>query len=140
RGRRFDLVHVHLANLQADVVALAARVSGRPVYVKIACGGSIGEISRMSRAAILTRRIGLRRAAVVQALSEEIRGELVAIGVDEARIVRLPNGLDRTRFRPSARAERAELRRRLGLPDGVLVMFAGRFAAYKGIDDLLSAW
>src|SRR5437660_5212439 len=37
-ARQFDVVHIHLANLQADVIVPLARLFGLPVYVKVACG------------------------------------------------------------------------------------------------------
>jgi len=89
----------------------------------------------------VTRWVGLKNATKVQALSDEIVRELIGIGVGAERIVRLRNGLDTARFVPASTEERHELRRRLELPgDQVIVLFAGRFASYKGIDDLLEVW
>src|SRR5947208_13361587 len=92
-ARRFDVVHIHLANLQADVIVPLARLFRRPVYIKVACGGSEGEVTRLAKVARLTRWVGLRHAAHVQALSQEIGAELISIGVRPERIVRIPNGL-----------------------------------------------
>ena len=139
--RRYDLVHVHLANLQADVAALAARPFHVPLYVKLAAGGPRGEIARMRAVAWLTRRVGVRWAARAQATSGEIVRDLEAVGVPDARIVRIPNGLADEAYRPATSAERKKLRRKLGLPeDRVLVLYAGRFAGYKGVQDLADAW
>ena len=46
RARRYQLIHVHLANLQADVAAAAASLSKVPLYLKLAAGGPRGEIGR----------------------------------------------------------------------------------------------
>lgn len=141
RLRRYDLAHVHLANLQADLVVLVARALGRPVYVKVACGGNVGEIARMRRVAWLTRYLGFRRASAVQSLSREITDELAAVGVDSKRLVEIPNGVDETLFRPATPEEKADARLRLDLPrQATIVLFAGRFAAYKGVTDLLAVW
>jgi glycosyltransferase involved in cell wall biosynthesis len=138
--RRFDLVHVHLANLQVDVAAIAARLRHVPLYVKLAAGGPRGEIARMRKVSWVTRYIGVRSARFVQAISAEIAAEVAAIGIPEDRVLRIPNGLRTDVFHPIERAERSDLRRALDLPDEVLVLFAGRFARYKGILDLLEAW
>jgi glycosyltransferase involved in cell wall biosynthesis len=139
--RRYDLVHVHLANLQADVAAIASRLRSVPMYVKLAAGGPRGEIGRMRPVAWLTRYRGIRSAARVQALSAEIEDDLLRIGVPGARIVRIPNGLAGDEFTPADHNERVRLRADLKLPlDRTLVLFAGRFATYKGIVDLLEAW
>jgi glycosyltransferase involved in cell wall biosynthesis len=141
RARSYDVIHVHLANLQADVVTFVANLLRRPVYVKVACGGSAGEVSRMRRVAGLTRWYGLRKATRVQALSEEIVAELREIGVAERRIVRIPNGIDLASFVPSSDEERERLRNELDLPrQGPLALFVGRFARYKGVDELMGAW
>lgn len=138
-GGEFDLVHVHLANLQADIAVAAAHLHNAPAYVKVACGGAVGEVQRFRPMATFTRWYGLRHADRVQVLSEEIAAELSAIGVREQRMVRIPNGIDLREFQPVNPT--AEVRAELGLPqDRVIVLFVGRFVGYKGIDDLLAAW
>lgn len=140
-GRRFDVWHVHLASRQADWVVVIAALLGRPTYVKVASGGDTGEVNLGRSSAWLTRRIGLRGAGRVQALSGEIAAELAEIGVRRERIVRIPNGLDLRVFRPPDPTMRADLRRRLDLPErGALVLYVGRFAQYKGLGDLVQAW
>jgi glycosyltransferase involved in cell wall biosynthesis len=141
RLRRFDVVHIHLANLQTDVIVPLAQLFRVPVYAKVACGGEAGEVYRLRVPAMLTRWYGLRHATRVQALSEEIVDELESIGVRRDRIVRVPNGLDLVGFAPVDDDERRRLRKELALPaNDVLFLFVGRFAQYKGIEDLLAAW
>jgi glycosyltransferase involved in cell wall biosynthesis len=140
-GREFELVHVHLANLQADIAVAVAHLFHRPAYVKVACGGAVGEVRRFGPMARVTRWYGLRHADRVQALSEEIQAELAAVGVAPERIVRIPNGIDLQEFRPLRVDAKRRLRRELGLPEPSLVtLFLGRMVDYKGIDDLLQAW
>lgn len=141
-ARRSDVVHVHLANVQADVIVMLCRLVGTPVYVKCACGGTVGEIARGNRHfAKVTRWYGLRHAAAVQALSNEIETEVRSVGTPASRVVRIPNGIDLRHFLPAAPKERYHARNQLGLPQEKLIfVFVGRFAAYKGIDDLQAAW
>ncbi len=140
-GRMYDLMHVHLANVQTDVIVPIAMVLRRPVYAKLACGGEAGEFRRLQRVARLTRWFGIRHATRVQALSSEIAVELDHIGVDPRRVVRLANGLDLDSFSPASVEVRLQLRRELDLPHHeTLVLFVGRFAEYKGISDLLAVW
>jgi glycosyltransferase involved in cell wall biosynthesis len=138
---RFDLVHVHLANLQADIAVAVARLKRKPSYLKLAAGGERGEIGRMSKIAFVTRLFGIRHATRVQAISEEIAGDLRRIGVRAERIRRIPNGLDTCTYSPPTPEQRSAARRELGLPkDELLVLYMGRFAGYKGTLDLLKAW
>ncbi|MBV9803789.1 MAG: glycosyltransferase family 4 protein [Solirubrobacterales bacterium] len=140
-GRRFDVWHVHLASRQADFVVVLGLLMRRPTYVKIASAGETGEVQEGTRSAWLTRRVGLRRASRVQALSGEIEGELRAVGVAPDRIVRIPNGLDLSVFAPADARRRHAIRGELGLPrDRRIVLYTGRFAEYKGVGDLLRAW
>ncbi len=141
RMRRFDLVHVHIANYQADVVVTMARLLRRPSYVKIAAGGPRGDIGRMRRVAWLTRYRGLRNAGRVQALSPGIRRECLDLGVAPERVVEIPNGFLTAEFTAAGAEERRREREALGLPaEGVIALFVGRFANYKGVADLLEAW
>lgn len=139
--RQFDLVHVHLANLQADVAGVVGRIHHVPVYIKIATGGPRGEIARMRKVAWATRYVGIRSARRLQTISEEIEADVASLGIPPERVVRIPNGLRADIYHPVSVSQQAALRRELDLPiDEVLVLYAGRFARYKGILDLLEAW
>jgi glycosyltransferase involved in cell wall biosynthesis len=141
RGRHFDVWHVHLASRQADWVVLMAAMLRRPTYVKVASGGATGDVRAGDRSAWLTRRVGLRRASRVQALSEEIADELREVGVADGRIVRIPNGLDLSVYGPPEPGQRYAARQKLRLPAASpIILYAGRFAEYKGLADLLQGW
>lgn len=76
------------------------------------------------------------RAGLVVAVSEQVRRELIEIGIDAARIVAVPNGVDAEEFAP-----RASERARFGLPEGVpLALFAGDLRSpRKNLDTVLQA-
>jgi glycosyltransferase involved in cell wall biosynthesis len=141
-ARHFDIVHVHLANVQADVIVAICNLMGTPVYVKCACGGSVGEVARGNRHfAKVTRWYGLRHAACVQALSPEIEAEVLSVGTPANRVARIPNGIDLGHFAPATPQERHRARERLDLPmEKLIFLFVGRFVTYKGLDDLRAAW
>jgi glycosyltransferase involved in cell wall biosynthesis len=83
-----------------------------------------------------------RRSRLIIAISSHIRDELVRhAAVDPRRIRMVLNGVDTAEFHPSAsEAERAELRCRLSLPDGPLVLFAGDLRSpRKGLGPALRA-
>lgn len=61
-------------------------------------------------------------------------------GIDPARTLCLPNGVDTDRFRPADPQLRPGLRAELGLPDGFLVACAARLAPIKRHEDLLEAF
>src|SRR5687768_2296283 len=62
-------------------------------------------------------------------------------GLDRSRFVFIPNGVDLARFRPASAAERAELRRQLGIAVAdPMVLFVGFFSREKNPDVLFEAW
>jgi len=138
---RFDLVHIHLAGLQTEVVTPLAKLFRTPVYVKVAAGGHGGDISNLHAAPPWFRGFGLKHAGRVQAISDEIRGELLALGLPPERVVSIPNGIDTVRFSPATPEEKATARERLGIPiEETVVLFVGRFHEVKGIRELLQVW
>lgn len=80
----------------------------------------------------------LRKADATVAISAEIESALRRRVGSAARVVRIPNGIE---FREgSAAGDRAQLRRRLGLPEGLLVIYTGRLSRAKGLPMLLEVW
>jgi glycosyltransferase involved in cell wall biosynthesis len=83
----------------------------------------------------------LLKADALISLNSELTEELVAVGIDFARVRSIPNGVDCTQFSPPSPQVRRDDRARLGIPpEGALVVFAGRLAEDKGVDCLLDAW
>ncbi len=83
------------------------------------------------------RRLARDCRAVIVA-SPFVAEELRAHGV--TNVEQVPLGVDLEHFHPRRRAMAGETRRRAGLPDGPLALFAGRFAREKRLDLLLDAW
>lgn len=79
-----------------------------------------------------------RLADCVLVNAEAVKTWLVGDGYDPANIVVIPNGVDLSRF--TAMADRAELRRSLGVPESSrLVAVVSRLTRLKGIEDFLEA-
>lgn len=72
------------------------------------------------------------------AASETIARELESHGVAQVRRVRL--GVDLDLFNPARRQRAPAVRARLGVPDGPLAVFAGRFTPEKQLATVLAAW
>ena len=93
---------------------------------------------------------GLERAAwsYVRRLAEGCRGVLVASRhvADELRaegvrnVEQVPLGVDLEHFDPRRRVRGAYLKSRLGIPEGRVALFAGRYAREKRLDLVLDAW
>ena len=83
------------------------------------------------------RRIAAGCRAVLVA-SRYLERELADHGITNA--VRVPLGVDLGHFRPDRRARRAAVLSSLGVPEGRVALFAGRYAREKRLEVLLDAW
>lgn len=96
-----------------------------------------GRRLRNHKLAVAIEDVNLRHAHLVVTVSDVLRGEVAARGVERERIFTHPNGVDPAVFdaRRFDALECAELRRRLGIdPLAVLVTFVGTFGAWHGVE------
>jgi glycosyltransferase involved in cell wall biosynthesis len=92
--------------------------------------------------AVQAEDVCLRHAHVVVTISDVLREELQARGVEAERIACYPNCIDEELFTPDrfTKNEIAELRSRYGIaPDAVTVGFIGTFGPWHGADVLAHA-
>ena len=132
--RSYDVIHVHGLSYHTYAAALAGRWFHRPTIAKIANSGRASDIDKMRRGDhlalsryMLPTALGCDRFV---ALNEAVVRELVAAGVPEHRIARIPNGIEV----PPARERAAALH------DPARVVFVGRLHEQKGVDTLLRAF
>jgi len=135
RRERFDLLHGHWAVPGGAVAGLVARLTGLPLLISL--HGSDVYVLEHNRGYAAIARTVFRRAHQVTACSEDLRARAVAIGLDAARAIVIPYGVDVARY---ASGDGARLRARLSIPQGALVIGAlGRLVHKKGFDHLLDA-
>lgn len=133
------IIHTHGAAALGAVGVLAARMRGAAVVAKIATAGRIPLLCRNAAGRLVLSLF--KRADKIVSMTNEIKEELTAIGTCTDQIVRIPNGVDGQRFRPSTVSERDVWRKARGMADEVpIVVFSGRFVPRKGLDLLLEAW
>jgi glycosyltransferase involved in cell wall biosynthesis len=132
KAKRFDVVQtwIFAANTYGR---LAARAAGVPVVVTAEMAVDLwkgkGQLAIDRRLAGWTDRVVGNSNAVVAFYRKA--------GIPEARLAMIPSGIgDEEPPAVDPKAVRADL----GWPEGApLVLFAGRLAAQKGVDDLLAA-
>jgi glycosyltransferase involved in cell wall biosynthesis len=141
-ARHVDVLHAHQLLSPSTVGLVAAPLARLPLIVNPHACGDIGDVGQLSRSALGRARLlaVVRRADAFVAVSRPIRDELLGAGAPPQRVWSIANGVDTDRFSPAPAAERAMIRRALGLADGPLVVYTGRLAPEKGVDLLLEAW
>lgn len=143
RGIRPAVIHAHELLLPTTAALAAKRVTGRPVVATVHSSGSeLGECARLQRATLGSQRVQYVRSAVdcFVAVSKAVAADMEAIGIPPQKRVVIPNGVDMQRFQPVTPDAKGELRRRLGLPDGILVVYTGRLAPEKRVLPLAQQW
>jgi sugar transferase (PEP-CTERM/EpsH1 system associated) len=131
---------VHSRNWGAIEAIAAARMSGVPVAIHSEHGYEVDMLDGLPNRRRILRRIAYATADAVFTVSEELRSyHARQAWLPMERIHVLPNGVDTSRFVRRA-GEGQEIRQRLGLGDGSLVIGAvGRLVPIKDHMTLLQA-
>lgn len=136
RRGRYDLLLASWGYPDAVGTARLARRLGLPYVVKV--HGS--DLNVQARQPLHRPQIAsaLRGARAVIAVSDALAAKARALGVDDARVHLLYNGVDGDRFRPG---DRAAARTALDLPaDDPLLLYVGNLKPTKGCVELLEAF
>lgn len=143
---RPDIIHAHSPVLNAIAAQRVARRHGIPTVYEIrafwedaAVGNGTG--AEGSPRYWLTRQLethAVRAADAVAVICEGLKGDLIARGVDAAKIIVSPNGVDLDQFGTPVPRDPA-LTVKLGLEGADVVGFIGSFYDYEGLDDLIAA-
>lgn len=142
----FDIVHAHSPALNGLGTARAAKQLRIPFVYEIrafwedaAVGNGTGrEGSAKYRLTRALENHVVAKADRVAVICEGLRGDLIARGVDPAKVFVSPNGVDLGLFgTPPALDTR--LANELGLTDKTVLGYIGSFYDYEGIDDLIAA-
>lgn len=132
-GRRYDVVHVHIAHHLALVCCAVAPTVGLRSIVKVSGWWELGR-GLMRKDRMLTRilRPLWQRADAWQAVSTRIASELVEMGIARERVHDIPNAVDLKRYPMRVRSRTAGTPRTL--------VFVGRLAPEKDLRNLVRAW
>ena len=143
---RPDQIHAHSPVLNALAVLRVAKRRRVPLMYEIrafwedaAVGNGTGsEGSARYRLTRMLETYAARRADAVAVICEGLRTDLVARGIDPAKIIVSPNGVDMNLFGDPPPRDEA-LARELGLEGVDVIGFIGSFYDYEGLDDLIAA-
>lgn len=144
---RPDIIHAHSPALCGAAAVRAGRALGVPVVYEIrafwedaAVGNRTGREGnlkyRLTRA--LETRV-VKGADAVFTICQGLRDDLIARGIDGARIGVMPNGVDLSLFGAPLPRD-TKLGAALGLdPAAPVIGYIGSFYDYEGVDDLIAA-
>jgi glycosyltransferase involved in cell wall biosynthesis len=133
---RFDVVLGSFVYPDGMAATWMARMLGAPA-VMYALGSDINVLPKIPGVRTLLRWT-FPRASRVVAVSRDLGDKMIALGCPADRVALVPNGVDRTLFRPQ---DRRQARRDLGQPEGGRwILYVGRLEPAKGVEDLLQAF
>ncbi|WP_022683723.1 TIGR04063 family PEP-CTERM/XrtA system glycosyltransferase [Sphingobium bisphenolivorans] len=143
---RPDIIHAHSPVLNAMAAQRVAKRHGIPTVYEIrafwedaAVGNGTGVEGNPRY--WLTRQLethAVRAADAVAVICEGLRSDLIARGIDGAKIIVSPNGVDMDQFGTPVPRDPA-LTAKLELEGADVVGFIGSFYDYEGLDDLIAA-
>jgi len=135
REQNFDCIDAHFVYPDGFAAVRLGRSLNLPVVVS-ARGTDINLYStfRLIRPML---RWTLMRAAAAIAVSADLKNKMIALGIPEAKIHVISNGVDTERFKL---LDAKSARRQLGIPeDGIIVVSAGSMIESKGHHLLIAA-
>jgi glycosyltransferase involved in cell wall biosynthesis len=139
---RPDILHSHGLLSPATIAIAAKKVLKIPIVAKILRGGKVGDLDRIENKPFTRlRSTGIRRNIDrFISISSEIEAELSQFGIPAEKLVQIPNGVDTFKFTPLIAIEKISLRQSLNLLSGPIVIYTGRLAPEKNIDQLINVW
>lgn len=134
---QFDILHCHMVYSAMTTGVLARLLVSKRLIIN-----PHGRIDRLihtnpfiGRARLYTIRMG----DAFVSISHDIHQELRQVGVKEALIWDIPNGVDTHLFRPVDKKTQIALRHDLKIPDNPLIIYVGRLSTVKGLGTLINS-
>jgi glycosyltransferase involved in cell wall biosynthesis len=131
----FDLIDAHYVYPDGFAAVLLGSLFSKPVVVS-ARGSDINLLRTFPLIRKLLQYV-LRKAARVVAVSNALKEAMVQLGIPEAKISAIPNGVDAKKFYP---LPKQQARRELGLPDRKTVLSVGNLTDNKGFDLVIKSF
>jgi len=141
-----DVIHAHSPVLDAVPAIHVGRKLGIPVVYEIRAfwedaavdHGSTREGSLRYKLTRALETWAVRNADAVTVICEGLRNDLIARGIDPAKITVIPNAVDIDQFAVGGKPD-PELKLKLGLGGSRVLGFIGSFYAYEGLDLLITS-
>jgi len=135
------VIHINFASKELIPAVLARTLTSTPVVCRIACAGDTGELtSECKRFYGFIIKRALKNVDTFIALSEDIARELAREGIEEQKILVIPNGVDTEFFSPPDEEEKLKARSLYRVGKGEFVVgFSGRLSPQKDLKTLIES-
>jgi glycosyltransferase involved in cell wall biosynthesis len=138
--KNIQIVHAHALTHFAVLSILVGKILGKKSLLKIA---TEEDISKLMKSSSLTHKLLIPFSKFTNyyiAISENIKKEIIRMGVTEGKIYSSFNGVDADFYQPLNLKEKKTQKKIQSIPDKKIVTFVGRLAFRKGVDILIRAW
>lgn len=138
--KNIQVIHAHALTHFAVLSIFVGKILGKKGLIKIA---TEEDISKLMNSTSLVHKLLIpfsRFTNYYIAISENIKKEIISMGVDEKKIYSGFNGVDTALYQPINSNKRNKVKKMLSIPDKEIVTFVGRLASRKGVDILIRAW
>jgi glycosyltransferase involved in cell wall biosynthesis len=141
KGSRYHVFHVHQYGYHAALAVIVGCLLRKPVIIKVTCTSTEG-IARTLASCRFSRPVMALHRAVSACIvtSAEAECEAIQFGIPKERTYLLPNGIDIDEFTPAIDSTKLHLRIQLGITRSLVVLYAGRLAAFKNVGGLIESW
>lgn len=141
-----DILHAHSPVLNALPTLLHGRRQRLPVVYEVRAfwedaavdHGDTREGSLRYRATRALETSALKSASAITCICTGLRDDIVARGIESAKVTIIPNAVDPDKFQYGLGSD-LDLKSSLGLNSKRVLGFVGSFYAYEGLDLLLTA-
>jgi glycosyltransferase involved in cell wall biosynthesis len=140
-GSKFDVIHLHLISIGLVVIALNRNLRKKTFYTCHLSQWSLptGHVRFLERIHLQVDAFLMRRVRRVFAVNDAAKQSFVSHGrVAPERVSVLPHGVDSEFFHPGTDAD-VGIQAKYGIAGKTAVLFVGRLAKIKGVEQLLDA-
>jgi len=137
---KIDVIHCIMMYSHTIAGVIAKWLTGIPVVTKVTLTNETGEVDNIQKLPFFRiRRKMLNSVDRFIAITTQAEKELLTLGLSEDKISFIPNGVvigEKFAFKDE---DRHAAKKKLGLSDGPIMLYMGRFASEKNIDIILEA-
>ncbi|MEM8938445.1 MAG: glycosyltransferase family 4 protein [Bacteroidota bacterium] len=132
RHYKYDVIHSHQSKFQAFAAVWLARIFSKKAIIKIANGGKEFELELLRKKPLGNKMFDyiLKNVDFIVAISSEIKSNLQETGINQNKIVHIPNGVEIADRFVDYQIYRNEIK----------FIFTGRFETQKNILNLITAF